>query len=664
MINNSSFDYKVGKDGKKMNVADDNNSSSSAPFSLGDTEFPFKGKIYTPGTLEYTHARQKNYAYNSKYGDEMYPAYFVYPENREFESIISAISFGRKTGLHVMGRSGGHQYCGVSSDNGSVIVDMQEWNTIGDVLDSKHNIGSKLASKYPKMVTVGAGVTLGHLARTLADVQCTIPMGECPSVCVGGHMQSGGWGHLARSNGLFCEYVYGFTIVTAEGLKKVSCKSSGRELDLYSAVRGGSPGAFGIVTDATFLLLSDCVFPNSRGYGQLIPIYDENDNEAMAMLLNLYLRIMNDIGDSSKALGVTLNFSHIARAVPPSKITKVFGCLAPKFSKRVEVFIVEATIIDDTDPSSMKVFQDFIDTTEKIKRTTKNCCLDFFLNIAVRYATPKTLKNGRRRMPLSVINESYVREFPIVLKKKAHNPQQRINKHPFQGQALYPKGHVQLPVDEFIHGDENALTKGGKLGLLAIYKSMATLVGHKMPLDEVASQSYLLGTKRVVGPFPCTAQWLSKIRASMGFDQFGTREGLGDPRTWQNIQAFYDLEREYMAKTEEEIPLCPAGFSSDAGGDTSQGGCVKSLDSLDLTNERVQKRYFDPESKYGFKWVADVKHQWDSADIFHSRFTIPPLKSQSVIASSSLLYDNEMKSEWPLGLPKDSKEDDAFEDNP
>ena len=109
-------------------------------------------------------------------------------------------------------------------------------------------------------------------------------------------MQTGGWGHLARSNGLFSEYVYGFTIVTSEGVKKVSCKSTGRELDLYNAVRGGSPGAFGIVTEVTFLLLSDDTFPNSRAYGQIILIRDDEDYEIIALLVKLFLKTMNDVG--------------------------------------------------------------------------------------------------------------------------------------------------------------------------------------------------------------------------------------------------------------------------------------------------------------------------------------------------------------------------------
>lgn len=591
-------------------------------------DFPFKGKIHAPGTEGYTLARQKNYAYKSKYADEMYPAYFVYPENGEVDSIISAIEFGRRSGLHVMGRSGGHQYCGTSSDSGSVIIDMQEWDDIGEVVDSRATVlGSKLAKKYKKMITVGAGATLGELSKKLARAGCTIPMGECPSVCVGGHMQTGGWGHLVRSNGLFSEYVYGFTIVTSEGVKKVSCKSLGRELDLYNAVRGGSPGAFGIITDVTFLLLSDDSYPNSRAYGQLILIRDDEDYEVVDSLMKLFLKTMNDVGNSSKAQGVSLNFTHIARAMPSTvftKIPKIFPILPAKLFQRVEALVIEANIVDDTDASSMEIFQDVVDATDAAIERTKRRWIDFCIVAGMRLFTPKTFKDGKTHVPLSTINESYVREYPFVSKKTATNPQQKVNEHPFQVQSIYPKEHVNINVDKFVEGNKDSSSNGGKMGLLAIYKSIASLVGPHMPLDEIISQSYLLGgTKRGMGPFPCTAQWMTEIRGSFGQIQWGTKEGISDPRTWQIIQAFYDLEREYMLR-ENEIPCCPAGFTGDASSDTSLGGCVKDSESLDLTKERVQKRYYVPESEQGFGWVASVKYDWDREDIFHSRFTVPP----------------------------------------
>ena len=89
------------------------------------------------------------------------------------------------------------------------------------------------------------------------------------------------------------------------------------------------------------------------------------------------------------------------------------------------------------------------------------------------------------------------------------------------------------------------------------------------------------------------------------------------------LRAFYELEREHMLR-ENEIPCCLASFSSDTTGDTSLGGYVKDPHSLNLTQERVQKRYYDPASTWGFDWVSSVKYDWDRGDIFHSRSTVPP----------------------------------------
>ncbi len=63
--------------------------------SLGDVDFPFQGKIHAPGTEEYSQSIEKNYAYDTKYKDEMYPALFAYSKNGELKSIESAIAFGR-----------------------------------------------------------------------------------------------------------------------------------------------------------------------------------------------------------------------------------------------------------------------------------------------------------------------------------------------------------------------------------------------------------------------------------------------------------------------------------------------------------------------------------------------------------------------------------------
>ena len=431
--------------------------------SLGDANFPFKGKIHRPGMEEYMQSIEKNYAYQTKYKDKMNPALFAYPDNGELSSIESAISFGRKAGLHIMGRSGGHQYCGVSSDNGSVIIDMEEWNTIGDLKDSGSLVGPELAKKYPRMVTVGVGVCLGDLATRLGDFNCTVPMGECPSVCVGGHMQSGGWGRMNRPLGLFTEYVHGFTIVTTEGVKRVSCKSTGRELDLYNAVRGGSPGAFGIVTEATLLLLSDSNVPNSRAYGQVLPFFDhdgddDDDDGPLAVIMEMYTNLINRIGDSEEALSLGLEISYSVKKTPPPIISGL-----PGIPQAIHLIMVEATVVDDTDESSMNVFRDIMETTERAKRT-KNCqrCCSrrALVHMVLKYLSPSTFKDGRKRMPFSVINKTTVRGHPFVMSRTETNPIQRLSKYPHLVACIYPKSEAQIPIDLFMNGDVEAKTNG------------------------------------------------------------------------------------------------------------------------------------------------------------------------------------------------------------
>jgi len=131
----------------------------------------------------------------------------------------------------------------------------------------------------------------------------------------------------------------------------------------------------------------------------------------------------------------------------------------------------------------------------------------------------------------------------------------------------------------------------------------------------------LFGTKRNIGPFPSSVQWGRKMRGCLGFDTFGTPESLSDPRTIQMLNAFYDLEREYILKSDGATNTCMISFTAD----TSKVGCTRPrFHGLDLNDPRVQARYYDPDSDKGFDWVAGIKHDWDKEDIFHSRFTVPP----------------------------------------
>ena len=84
--------------------------------------------------------------------------------------------------------------------------------------------------------------------------------------------------------------------------------------------------------------------------------------------------------------------------------------------------MVEATIADDTDASSMELFKNVVDITEAaLKSRTFRRWLDFCIIAGMRLISPKLFKDGKLRLPLSIINESYVREYPIVAKKTARS---------------------------------------------------------------------------------------------------------------------------------------------------------------------------------------------------------------------------------------------------
>jgi len=93
-------------------------------------------------------------------------------------------------------------------------------------------------------------------------------MGECPFVGVGGHAQTGGYGHFGRSFGLLIDFIYQFTIVLADGSIKRPTRDSedNADRDLFWAVTGGSPGAFGILISVVLHPIRDQDYPNSTGY--------------------------------------------------------------------------------------------------------------------------------------------------------------------------------------------------------------------------------------------------------------------------------------------------------------------------------------------------------------------------------------------------------------
>ena len=138
----------------------------------------------------------------------------------------------------------------------------------------------------------------------------TVPHGECPTVGIGGHSQTGGYGHTVRNFGLAIDYVYGFTIVTANGEIRTVNRDSPEQADkdLYWAVLGGSPGAFGITTNLIFHPILDEDYPDSTAW-MATALHTPANMEAVLDILEDFINRANESDDDALAEGLDLMVS-------------------------------------------------------------------------------------------------------------------------------------------------------------------------------------------------------------------------------------------------------------------------------------------------------------------------------------------------------------------
>lgn len=67
------------------------------------------------------------------------------------------------------------------------------------------------------MIEVGPYNKLMNASKFFRDNCISVPHGVCNFVNLGGHAQTGGYGHFTRSFGILIDYVQAFDIVLASG---------------------------------------------------------------------------------------------------------------------------------------------------------------------------------------------------------------------------------------------------------------------------------------------------------------------------------------------------------------------------------------------------------------------------------------------------------------
>lgn len=129
---------------------------------------------------------------------------FLLAAPKTIDDISFAVEYAKAHGKKIVARSGGHQYSGKSSGgDDTIVISMENFNKVECFGDN--------------IVKVEPCCKLKNVAKEFAQKGITVPHGECPEVNIGGHAQTGGYGHLLRGFGLFLDYVVGFDIVLADG---------------------------------------------------------------------------------------------------------------------------------------------------------------------------------------------------------------------------------------------------------------------------------------------------------------------------------------------------------------------------------------------------------------------------------------------------------------
>jgi hypothetical protein len=186
-----------------------------------------------------------------QFDHDMFPGLIVQPEN--LQDVVRAVLYAKDQGVAIAVKSGGHQYSGASSTSGENIqLDLRGTfkNPDTDLLVLPP---PKPPNENTTLVYASVSWSLGDLNAFLKCNKLFVPHGQCTDVHVGGHVQTGGYGQLARSFGLLGDHVWSIHMVDHNAQIKEVTKGT----ELFNAILGGSPGNFGVITHYTLDVLRD-----------------------------------------------------------------------------------------------------------------------------------------------------------------------------------------------------------------------------------------------------------------------------------------------------------------------------------------------------------------------------------------------------------------------
>ena len=201
------------------------------PAAVAELARSFRGELVRPGDAVYDQQRR---VWNGSI--DRHPALIA--RSACVSDVVAAVRFGRRTGLPVAVRSGGHSFPGLSVCDDGIVIDLRSMT--GLHVDREAGI-----------LRGQAGVLLGELDAATQAHGLAVPTGAISHTGLAGLTLGGGIGWLMRKYGLTIDQLLSVTVVTADG--QVVTASEAENADLFWGVRGGG-GNFGIVTRFAFRL--------------------------------------------------------------------------------------------------------------------------------------------------------------------------------------------------------------------------------------------------------------------------------------------------------------------------------------------------------------------------------------------------------------------------
>ena len=168
---------------------------------------------------------------------------------RNAHDIAAAVNFARENNLRLVVKGGGHSYQGTSNAPDSLLIWTRHMHDIEMHTAFVPNRCERTMQPQPA-VTVGAG-TIGMQAYDAVTTKAGkyVQGGGCTTVCLGGLIQSGGFGSQSKHYGTAAGSLLEAEVVTADG--EIRIANACTNPDLFWALKGGGGGSFGVVSKMT-----------------------------------------------------------------------------------------------------------------------------------------------------------------------------------------------------------------------------------------------------------------------------------------------------------------------------------------------------------------------------------------------------------------------------